>query len=183
MRGLVKPFSGRIFERSVNDDDFLYVRAGMGAIPAIREVTSRQEEHIKIDNELMLIPVQMCKEYANLKNAPVLLHLCQSGAVGVVGSKEERYDFFKSLLLDICVEHSYEDVKIVVLVPDGEKDKYEWIKWVPHISTSGGDCRGIVCDDESRDEIFETLYAIMTERLFHKEDEKRAVSRIMLFLH
>lgn len=172
MRELVKTFSGRIFERSLNDDDFLYVRAGMGAIPAMREVTSRQEEHIKIDNELMLIPDQMCKEYANLRNAPVLLHLCQSGAVGVVGSKEERYDFFKSMLLDICVEHSYEDVKIVVLVPDGEKDKYEWIKWMPHISTSGGDCRGIVCDDESRDEIFETLYAIMTERLFHNEDEK-----------
>lgn len=172
MRDLVKTFSGRIFERSVKDDDFLYVRAGLGAIPAMREVVSRQEEHIKIDNELMLIPEQICKEYANLENAPVLLHLCQSGAVGVVGSENERYDFFKNLLLDICVEHSYEDVKVVVLIPCGEEDKYEWIKWMPHISISGGDCRGIVCDDESRDEIFETLYAIMTERLFRNKDEE-----------
>ena len=172
MRDLVKTFSGRIFERSIKDDDFLYVRAGLGAIPAMREVISRQEEHIKIDSELMLIPEQICKEYENLKNAPVLLHLCQSGVVGVVGSDDERYDFFKSLLLDICVEHSYEDVKVVVLIPCGEEAKYEWIKWMPHISTSGGDCRGIVCNDESRDEIFETLYAIMTERLFRNKDEE-----------
>ena len=164
IRDWVKTFSGRIFERSPNDEDFLFVRVGLGSIPAIREVSCRQEEHIKIDNELMTIPEQMCTEYAELQNAPVLLHLRQSGAVGVIGTESERYDFFKNLLLDICVEHSYEDVQIVVLIPPDEQKKYEWIKWIPHLKNSGGDCRGIVCDDESRDEVFESLYALMTQR-------------------
>ena len=74
------------------------------------------------------------------------------------------------MLLDICVEHSYEDVQIVVLIPPQEQKKYEWIKWVPHIKSSGGDCRGIVCDDESRDDIFEALYAMMAQRYMSAGD-------------
>lgn len=176
IRDLVKTFSGRLFERSPKDEDFLFVRAGLGAIPAIRQVSCRQEEHIKIDNELMMIPEQMCTEYAKLKDAPVLLHLPQSGAIGVVGSESERYDFFKSLLLDICVEHSYEDVQVVVLIPPQDWKKYEWIKWIPHIKSSGGDCRGIVCDDESRDDIFEALYAMMTQRYINSGEDNASVT-------
>ena len=176
IRDLVKAFSGRLFERSPKDDDFLFVRVGLGSIPAIRQVNCRQEEHIKIDNELMMIPEQMCAEYKNLKDAPVLLHLPQSGTVGVVGTESERYDFFKTLLLDICVEHSYEEVQIVVLIPPQQQEKYEWIKWIPHIKSSGGDCRGIVCDDESRDDIFEALYAMMTQRYISAGEDNASVS-------
>lgn len=176
IRNLVKAFSGRLFERSPKDEDFLFVRVGLGPIPAIRQVSCRREEHIKIDNELMMIPEQMCVEYENLKDAPVLLHLPQSGAVGVVGSESERYDFFKNLLLDICVEHSYEEVQIAVLIPPQEREKYEWIKWIPHIKSSGGDCRGIVCDDESRDDIFEALYAMMTERYMRAGEDNASVT-------
>lgn len=176
IRNLVKTFSGRLFERSPKDEDFLFVRIGLGPIPAIRKISCRQEEHIKIDNELMMIPEQMCVEYENLKDAPVLLHLPQSGAVGVVGPESERYDFFKNLLLDICVEHSYEEVQIVVLIPPQEREKYEWIKWIPHIKSSGGDCRGIVCDDESRDDIFETLYAMMTQRYLSAGEDNASIT-------
>lgn len=176
IRDLVKSFSGRLFERSPKDEDFLFVRAGLGSIPAIRQVRCRKEEHIKIDNELMMIPEQLCTEYEYIKDAPVLLHLQQSGAVGVVGSENDRYDFFKNLLLDICVEHSYEEVQIVVLIPPQEREKYEWIKWIPHIKSSGGDCRGIVCDEESRDDIFEMLYAMMTQRYISSDEDHAGVT-------
>lgn len=174
-KDFVKEFSGRLFERAPKDEDFLFVRAGLGPVPAIRQVTCLQEERIKTDNELMPIPKQLCAEYKTLKNAPVLLHLLQSGAVGVVGSESQRYDFFKSILLDICVGHSYEEVQLIVLIPAGEEARYEWIKWLPHIKSSGGDCRGIVCDDESRDDIFESLYATMTQRAASQSEADRSV--------
>lgn len=164
LRDFVKSFSGRLFERSPKDADFLHVRIGLGDVPAMRKVTYSQEEHIKVENELMPIPEQLSKEYAFLKNAPVLLHLRESGTVGVVGSAADQYEFFKAILLDLCVEHSYEEVQVVVLIPRDERSKYEWIKWLPHIKESGGGFRGIVCDEESRDNVFEYLYALMTER-------------------
>jgi S-DNA-T family DNA segregation ATPase FtsK/SpoIIIE len=160
----VKTFSGRLFERSPKETDFLNLRVGLGPVPAIRKVTYRQDEHIKVENELMPIPEKLSSEYAHLKNAPVMVHLRESGTVGVVGAAADQYDFFKALLLDLCVVHSYEEVQVVVLIPQKEQSRYEWIKWLPHIKESGGGCRGIVCDDESRDNVFEYLYALMTER-------------------
>ena len=164
IRDFVKTFSGRLFERSPKDTDFLNLRVGLGPVPAIRKVTYRQDEHIKVENELMPIPEKLSSEYAHLKNAPVMVHLRESGTVGVVGAAADQYDFFKALLLDLCVVHSYEEVRVVVLIPQKEQSRYEWIKWLPHIKESGGGCRGIVCDDESRDNVFEYLYALMTER-------------------
>lgn len=172
-RDFVKTFSGRLFERSSADDDFLHVRAGLGAVPAKREITYQQEEHIKVENELMAVPRQLHDEYAMIKNAPVMLHLREVGAVGVIGSPAEQYAFFKNMLLDICVLHSYEEVQIIVLLPREEQRKYEWIKWFPHIKESGGGMRGIVCDDESRDNVFEYLYALMAERKAASERAER----------
>ncbi len=175
VRDFVKTFSGRLFERSPKDADFLRIRAGLGSNPPIRKVTHRQEEHIKIENELMPIPDQLCKEYELVKNTPVELHLREVGSIGVVGSKDEQYDFFKTMLLDLCVEHSYEDVQVIVLIPKDDVKRYEWIKWLPHIKESSGGARGIVCDDESRDNVYEYIYATMTERVAMKaEDDKKA---------
>lgn len=184
MREMIKTFSSRIFERSSKDDDFLYIRAGQGKIPMVRKITCRNEEHIKLDNELMLIPEQIRSEYASLQNAPVLLHLKQAGAVGVLGTEDERYEFFKTIMMDLCMEHSYEDVQIIVLIPSGEKEKYEWVKWIPHIKASGGDCRGIVCDDGSKDDIFENLYALMTKRFsqYDKDELSNSLHYVIFVL-
>ena len=164
IRDFVKTFSGRLFERSPKDADFLHVRLGLGAVPAIRVPTFKHEEKVKTENELMEIPGQLCAEYCSIDNAPVMMRLREAGMVGAVGTPHEQYEFFKSMLLDICVQHHYEEVQVVVLLPQEARDKYEWVKWLPHIKESGGGVRGIVCDDESRDNVFEYLYALMTAR-------------------
>ena len=103
-----------------------------------------------------------------------MLHLRESGSIGVVGAPEDRYSFFKSLLLDITIQHSYEDVKIIVLLPQTEQRRYEWIKWMPHVQNVGGVQRGIVCDDASRDNVFESLYALLTQRDVQRSEEDDA---------
>ena len=176
LRDFVKTFSGRLFERSPEDSDFLHFRAGLGAVPALREVTCRKEEHIKVENELLSIPVQLCSEYALIQNTPVIIHLREAGSVGVIGSPDDQYEFFKNMLLDLCVLHSNEEVQIVVLLPSGEQLKYEWIKWFPHIKDSGGGIRGIVCDDESRDNVLEYLYALMAANESERTAERNGIS-------
>lgn len=177
IRDFVKSFSGRLFERSPKDEDFLHIRVGIGSNPPKRKVTFKREEHIKVENELMPIPEKLCKEYELVKNTPVMLHLREMGLIGIVGNVEEQYDFFKSMLLDLCVEHSYEDVQVIVMIPRNDVSKYEWIKCFPHIKESCGDFRGIVCDDESRDNVFEYIYALMTERSVQRaNDDKNALA-------
>jgi S-DNA-T family DNA segregation ATPase FtsK/SpoIIIE len=163
-REFVKTFSGRLFERSLNDADFLHVRAGLGKVPALRPIENRKEEHVKKQNELELIPKAICEEYAFIDKAPVMLHLREAGSVGIIGTPDEQYEYFKNMLLEVCVQHFYEEVQVVVLIPQNQQHRYEWIKWLPHLKESGGGIRGIICDDESRDNVFEYLYALMSMR-------------------
>jgi len=164
MSEFVKTFSGRLYERLPKDSDFLHVRAGLGSIPAIRELTYKDDEKVKVENELATIPEELCNEYRFIENAPVMLHLREAGSIGVIGTPEGQYEFFKTILLDICISHHYEEVNVVVLLPQEERERYKWIKLLPHLKESGGGMRGIVYDSETKENVFESLYALMTMR-------------------
>ena len=164
LRDYVMAFSGRLFERSHLDDDFLHVRIGKGMVPAMRKPSFKNEDKIKVDNDLIPIPEKLCADYANLQGAPVVLGIKEIGNLGVVGSYNQQYEFFKNLLIDLIFEHFYEELQVVVLMPRNSQEKYEWLKWLPHLKFSGGEVRGIVCDDESRDNVFEHLFALMSNR-------------------
>jgi len=174
IRDFVKTFSGRLYERCPKNDDFLHVRVGLGAVPALRKPTFQQEETVKTANELMALPEQLSIQYANIQNAPVMLHLRESGTIGIIGSSETQYDFFKNLLLDIVVSHHYEDVNVVIMLPQEDREKYEWIKWIPHLKESCGGTRGIICNPEERDHVFEYLYALLAARSSGNSDTNTA---------
>lgn len=184
LREMVKTFSGRLFERSVGDEDFLYVRAGLGDVLSLRQIEFHQGETIRAENEFATIPEQLQREYAYLHHAPVLLHLKQAGTIGIIGSSVQQYEFFKKILLEVCVQHSNEDVKIIVLIPANGQGQYGWIKWLPHIKDSAGNMRGIVCDDESRDNVFEHLYALMAQReaALREDREFRTIPHYVVFV-
>ena len=181
---IIRTFSGRVFERSPKDADFLDVRIGLGSVPSLRKPTFRHTESIKVENELACLPEQLCSEYFDIKDAPVMLRLREYGIVGVVGSPNDQYEFFKNTMLDICVLHDYEEVQAIVLIPQSECVKYDWIKWIPHIKESGGGVRGIVCDDESRDNLYEYLYALMTERsaMQNSQSKNMPLPHIVVFV-
>ncbi len=172
VRDFVKTFSGRLFERSPEEPDFLHTRLGIGRVPAKRQVEFSRTEQIKIENELSEIPEQLSKEYEEIDQAPVMIHLKESGNVGVVGSPDEQYELFKTMLLDISVLHDYEDVRVIVMIPPEKLEQYEWVKWLPHIDKAGGAMRGVVTDAESQDHVLEYLYSIAATRTSQMNEEE-----------
>ncbi len=177
LRDFVKTFSSRLFERSPEDADFLTVRVGSGSTPAYRPIEYHKEEHIKVENELMEIPNQLSEEYRLIGETPVMVNLKQSGSVGVVADKATQYDFFKTLLLEISVLHDYEDVKVVVLLPENSHERFDWIRWLPHLKDAGGSVRGIICDSNSKDHNFEFLYSLMNQRQAEVRDDSQEPPR------
>lgn len=175
IRSFVKTFSGRLFERSYKDDDFLHVRVGLGPMPALRKLSCKNDEKVKVENEFAHIPEEIRKEYEYIHGAPVMLHLRESGNVGVVGTVPEQHELFKNILIDICAQHHYDELQVVVLIPQDKQEQYDWLKWLPHIKESGGNVRGIVCDDRSRENVFEHLYALMAERATDHINNKRNI--------
>lgn len=172
LREFVKTFDGRLFERTPLDEDFLHIRIGSGKLESLRKITWNKDNKIKVANELAGIPESISKEYSYVNEMPVCIHLKESTAVGVIGNEKQRYEFFKSLSINLCITHSFEEVKLIVMIPENKQKEYEWVKWLPHIQDSCGNFRGIIYNEQSRENVLEFLYTEIVNRLEGRQEEE-----------
>ena len=69
---------------------------------------------------------------------------------GLVGSHENVIKMAWSILINIATHHSYDDVKIVCIYPDYEKEQWEWIRWLPHVWNAEKTRRYMSCTLENK---------------------------------
>ena len=166
----VKNFSGNLYDRSPEDDDYLDVRVGTGSIKAIRKIDYKlQETYESADDDLVDLPLQLSEEFQDVNSAPIVVHLKEANVVGIVGEKEFQYEMLKIILFDICIRQYFHDTNVFLFVKNDEIEKYEWTKWIRHLRNDETGLRNIICDDESKTYIFEYLYAEFNRRENSKE--------------
>ena len=161
----VANFSGDIFDRIPDDDDFLDVKIGTGSIEALRKIEyKKQETYESDDDDLVDLPISLSDNFKNVENAPIVLHLKDANVIGVVGKDELLYEMLKVIMFDICVRQYYHDVEMFLFVPHQKANKYQWARWFKHLDNPDMNCRNIICDEDSKTAIFEYLYAEFSNR-------------------
>ncbi len=171
-------FDAQLFERLPEDEDFLDVYLGEGKIVAKKRIDYKEQEKLETGDELSQIPSDIYADFKYIEHAPVIMKLKGTNAVGIVGNAEQRYQLFKNILIDIVSRQYYGDVKIYALL-DEDTERYDWIRRLPHIQNNGG-VRSIVCDNESKNNIFEYLYKELTYR---SETEGEHVYNVILVMN
>ena len=157
----VANFSGDIFDRIPDDDDFLDVKIGTGSIEALRKIEyKKQETYESDDDDLVDLPVNLSDNFKNVEDAPIVFHLKDANVIGVVGKDE----LLKVIMFDICVRQYYHDVEMFLFVPHQKANKYQWARWFKHLDNPDMNCRNIICDEDSKTAIFEYLYAEFSNR-------------------
>lgn len=172
-------FSSQLFDRAMDDEDFLSVRLGSGSVEARRKINYKKQERLEVDDELQAMPAQICNDYVVLKEAPVVCDLKSVNAIGVCGSEQDRFSIMKNMVVDITARHFFSDVKMIFVATEEHKDKIYWLRFLPHVYLDNIDVRGIVCNDESKNIIFEYLYKEITVR----EQSKSFENRIVVFFY
>ena len=172
-------FSPQLFERVPEDGDFLSIRLGSGAVDAKRVINYKKQERLEVDDELQMMPRQMCQEYALIQDAPVVCDLKEINALGVYGPEAYRFSMLKNMVLDIATRQFYADVKLIFVAKEENKDKLYWLRFLPHAFLDDIGVRGIVCNDESKNVLFEYLYKEMTMR----QQNKSFRNRIIVFFY
>ncbi len=161
---LVKTFSGDLFEKTPEDDDFLCVRLGTGSLEAEKKINYKSKEKFVSDDELTYIPEQIAREYLNLKKAPIVLNLKDCNAVGVIGESSYRFALAQNMIIDLAIHHYFEDVKVAFVMNKSLKEKFKWVRMLPHILCDGNVIRQIAYDEDSRTILFENLYKELSWR-------------------
>lgn len=172
-------FSPELFDRIPNDEDFLCIRLGSGDVKSKRQVKYKIQERLEIEDELQQLPEQVYNEYKNIHNAPIVCDFKKVNAIGIVGTPEYRFEFLKNIVIDIVARHYFSDLKMVFVAKKENKSKIYWLRMIPNVYNEDIGIRNIVCDDNSRNIIFEFLY----KELSLREQNKINFPHIVVFFY
>ena len=157
-------FSVNLFDRRREDEDFLCVRLGTGNVKAARKIDYKKQEKLELEDSLQVLPEKLSKEYVYVQNAPVICNFKEINALGIVGSENYRYEFLKSIVVDISARHYYSDVKMFLIVEETHAEIAKMFRFLPFLDGSIPNMKNIVCDDESKKIVFEYLYNVLSQR-------------------
>ena len=170
-------FTSELFDRKPEDEDFLEVYLGTGAVEARRKINYKKQEKLEIEDELQLIPQQIYEDYKYIKESPIVCNFRDANAIGVVGHTRNRFEIMKNIVMDIMIRQYYSDVKMAFIAEKHNKDKILWVRMLPQIYNDALQGRMMVCDDESKNAIYEFLYKELTQR----ENSKQKNTHLVLF--
>ena len=123
----------RLWERTLKDSDFLNIRLGTGQIISNVNIKIPREQLVIEENPFLKEAAKLKARHEILNGIPICHSFLDSPITGLVGNRENVRKMTWSILINIAAHHSYEDVKIVCVYPEREKDQWEWIRWLPHV--------------------------------------------------
>ena len=124
--------TAHLWERRPVDDDFLTLRLGSGEQMMLGRL-EYPEQRFSLDNDdLEEQMYALAAAKYELKNIPVLLNAIENNLIGLVGNRQSVIDYLRLLIAQIAVLHSYDEVKIVLLLDSAELQETEFVKFIPH---------------------------------------------------
>lgn len=165
-----------LWEREIEQDDFLNLRLGVGSTE-FKGKLSIPEEHFSVkDDELLQEVYKVGLESRTLENVPVTLNFIEKNITAIIGAAQNKQQFLEGLLLQTITYHSYEDLKIVILTNEQNESKWDYLKIAPHNWSDDKQVRYFATNLDEAKEISLQLEKEMQARKFHDNNGKMDIS-------
>jgi len=163
---MVESRARNLWERTGRDRDFLDIRLGMGYDELCVPVKCNVSENAfqMEQDEMRHLAREIIEETKFVDNIPTRLHLKKYTAVGMLGNREKVVQEVRNMLISLCSTHFYEDVKIVGIFDESEKQLWEPLKWVPHTWDNDKQSRFLAFNRKEADVLCERMNDILEYR-------------------
>ena len=174
----------RLWERKIEDYDFLQVRLGIGDVPLKIEIQYPEESFAMEDDNLVDILNDIAEKSKTLKDAPIVTSLIEKDVVALVVKNNETFKkFMQSLIVQLIAFHSYEDLKLVFLLKKDNDNYWDYVKMLPHVWNNTKQIRFYADNYEDMKEVSKYLEDEMKERMQYDENmDYRAFSPYYLII-
>ena len=81
------------------------------------------------------------------------------------------------LVAQLAVFHSYHDLTIIPIIPEEEKESWDWMRWLPHATLQDMNVRSFVYNQRTRDQVLNSLNQILKLRKAQKRKKKPMIPR------
>ena len=172
LTGLVTDYSHRIYEKTPLHFDFLYYRLGLGQVPTSYKLTYGQEERSGKKDALEEEGYALYTRHKKIPDLPIVANLSH-GPVGYIGPRNLVLEQLQLLVMQLAVFHSYHDVQVITIMPEEERDQWDWLRWLPHATLQELNVRGFVYNQRTHDQVLNSLNQILKLRKTQKEEATR----------
>ncbi|MFD9959687.1 type VII secretion protein EccCa [Amycolatopsis sp. NPDC058986] len=123
----------RLWERRPNDDDFGRCRIGLGTQAAAIRYTAPSTKPIEDLEPLSAVSLRRFREaYRTVSGIPISVRLRSFTSVEFAGAPEAAVGLVRSILGQLVVFHSPDELLVAVLTGEAGQPEWDWVKWLPH---------------------------------------------------
>lgn len=157
--------SPRLWERKIEDYDFLHVRLGLGDVPLKIDIQYPEEQFEMEDDNLVEILNDIAANAKVIESAPIVTPLVQKNISALVVKNDEVFKkMMQNIIIQLIALHSYEDLKLVFLVKKENERYWEYVKMLPHVWNNSRKIRFFANDFEDMSQISNYLEQVLKER-------------------
>lgn len=159
---MIEKYDSRLYERMVNNKDFMEVSLGTGTQPSSLKIET--DYSLRDDDEWATHVKKLVEQYSKQEDVPISIDL-RHQTLGVIGNYDVLKDTIANVYLQLSFFQSYRDLNFISLVPEKTYLK-DWHKWrfLPHFKVQGINTRGIVHNAKSRDMVLSSFYQLVNSR-------------------
>lgn len=174
----------RLWERKIDEVNFLSIRIGIGDIPLEADIEYPRIEFTMDDDNLIEILNTIVNKSKILKDVPITISLAEKNVSGLIVKNDDRLveKFMQNLIMQLVALHSYEDLKLVFLLDEDKKQKWEHLKTLPHIWNNSKQVRFWAENYDDMKEISGYLEEEFSKRLNSDKSDYRLFSPYYLII-
>lgn len=163
----------RLWERKIEDEDFLSIRVGLGKVPLKIDLTYPQEKFAMVDDNLVTALNDIIRKSETIDNCPVIVSLANNTVSAIVSKGEDfTRKYIKNIILQLVTFHSYEDLKLVFFLDEKNSKEWEFVKMLPHIWNDTKQVRFFADNYDDMNELSKYLTEELTNRLEGENKDK-----------
>ncbi|PLR96524.1 type VII secretion protein EssC [Bacillus sp. T33-2] len=182
MKYLVGQISDRLWERTMESTDFLQFRLGIGTVPSSYHISVNSGDMANREIDDLLEQSQLMENvYREIENVPVVASLSE-GAMGLIGKESVVKKEIHQIIGQLAFFHSYHDLRFVFIFDEKDYRQWEWVKWLPHFQLPHAHAKGLIYNEQTRDQLLSSIYEIVRDRDFEEDKEKKRFSPHLVFI-
>ena len=121
-----------LWEREIDQNDFLDLRLGIGTTELEGSVNFPQEHFSLTDDNLLNEVYKLGEESRIIENVPISLSFVNNNITAIIGNAAHKQQFVNGLVLQMLTYHSYDDLKLVILTNQKNAANWDYLKVAPH---------------------------------------------------
>ena len=172
-QNLIMERDKKLWERKIEDEDFLTVRLGIGDVPLEIDIRYPEERFMMEDDNLIEILNSVAQKSKILQRAPIKLSLKDNRFLAIISYDEElRKKYIENIILQLIALHSYDDLKLVFFLKEDQNEKWEHLKMLPHIWNETRKLRFFADNYNDMEKVSKYLEEIAKQRIDSNNEKK-----------